>query len=155
MAGNSYTAGNVVSHNDVFYACFVAGWCSCESAWAYAPGEGSYWDHAWAKVAGCGTSSSSSSSSSGGSSGGNSNRLISCYWDNFDNDPGVIPIAEVSGAIDAINVSFAEPSGATPGEIGFVLDPLFDVQEFIAGIQAKQARGKIIISIGGALPRVK
>ena len=82
--------------------------------------------------------------------------MISGYWHNFDNGSGVIPIGEVSDAYDAINVSFAEPTGAAPGEIGFVLDPLFNEQDFIAGIQAKQAAGKkIIISIGGANGQVR
>ncbi len=152
------------------YRCDIAGWCSSASAWAYEPGVGSYWDHAWSELRSCDSSSSSSggsssgsgssggssSSSSGGSSGSNSSRIISGYWHNFDNGSGVIPIADVSDAFDAINVSFAEPTGAVAGEIGFVLDPLFNEQDFIDGIQAKQAAGKkIIISIGGANGQVR
>lgn len=77
--------------------------------------------------------------------------MISGYWHNFNNGSGVIPIDQVSDAFDVINVSFAEPTGNAPGEIGFVLDPAFDEASFIAGIKAKQAAGKkILISIGGA-----
>lgn len=68
----------------------------------------------------------------------------------------MIPIDQVSDAFDAINVSFAEPTGNAPGEIGFVLDPAFNEQAFKAGIQAKQAAGKkVIISIGGANGQVQ
>ena len=101
-----------------------------------------------------GSSVNSSSSSSGNSD--DDYRIISGYWHNFDNGSGVIPISQVSDAFDAINVSFAEPTGAAPGMIGFVLDPAFNEQEFKAGIQAKQAAGKkVIISIGGANGQVQ
>ena len=124
---------------------------------------------AWELVRSCGVVSSSSSSvvsssvgssvNSSSSSSGNSDddyRIISGYWHNFDNGSGVIPISQVSDAFDAINVSFAEPTGAAPGMIGFVLDPAFNEQEFKAGIQAKQAAGKkVIISIGGANGQVQ
>lgn len=170
VAGTAYAAGELVQNVGYEYRCDIAGWCSSTSAWAYEPGVGSYWDHAWTEMRSCegsssssggsssgsGSSGGSSSSSSGGSSGSNGSRIISGYWHNFDNGSGVIPIADVSDAYNAINVSFAEPTGAAAGEIGFVLDPLFNEQEFIDGIQAKQAAGKkIIISIGGANGQVR
>ena len=168
-AGTSYTANQLVQNAGNEYRCTIAGWCSSSAAWAYAPGTGAHWQMAWEVVRSCGVMSSSSSSvvsssvgssiNSSSSSSGNSDddyRIISGYWHNFDNGSGVIPISQVSDAFDAINVSFAEPTGAAPGMIGFVLDPAFSEQEFRAGIQAKQAAGKkVIISIGGANGQVQ
>ncbi|RYZ95002.1 MAG: chitinase, partial [Moraxellaceae bacterium] len=49
-----------------------------------------------------------------------------------------------------------EPTGSSPGHIGFVLDPAFDKASFKAAIKSKQAAGKkIIISIGGANGQVQ
>ncbi|HTF84668.1 MAG TPA: glycosyl hydrolase family 18 protein [Cellvibrio sp.] len=168
-AGTAYGANQLVQNAGNEYRCTIAGWCSSSAAWAYAPGTGAHWQMAWELVRSCGVVSSSSSSvvsssvgssvNSSSSSSGNSDddyRIISGYWHNFDNGSGVIPISQVSDAFDAINVSFAEPTGAAPGMIGFVLDPAFNEQEFKAGIQAKQAAGKkVIISIGGANGQVQ
>ena len=166
LAGTAYTAGQIVQNAGGEYRCTVAGWCSSSAAWAYAPGTGSYWQSAWEFVASCAVTSSSSSSaissssvmsnSSSSVSSGERYHVISGYWHNFNNGSGVIPLDEVSDAFDVINVSFAEPTGNAPGEIGFVLDAAFDEQEFKAAIQAKQAAGKkIIISIGGANGQVQ
>jgi chitinase len=173
VAGTAYSANQLVQNAGNEYRCTIAGWCSSNAAWAYAPGTGAHWQDAWQWVASCQASSSSSSvsssslsssssssavssSSSSTSSAATGDRIISGYWHNFDNGSGVIPIAEVSSAFDAINVSFAEPTGNAPGEIGFVLDPAFDEQAFRDGIAAKQAAGKkVIISIGGALGQVQ
>lgn len=169
LAGTSYALNQLVQNAGKEYRCTVPGWCSSSAAWAYAPGTGAHWEMAWGLVRSCGAASSSISSatssvassavSSAASSSGNTGddyRIISGYWHNFNNGSGVIPINEVSDAFDVINVSFAEPTGAAPGMIGFVLDAAFDEQEFKAGIQAKQAAGKkIIISIGGANGQVQ
>lgn len=171
-AGTAYRANQLVQNAGSEYRCTVAGWCSSNAAWAYAPGTGAHWQDAWQLAARCVASSSSSSSSSSEPASSSSssvvssssssrapvsgNRVISGYWHNFDNGSGVIPIADVSDAFDAINVSFAEPTGNAPGDIGFVLDPAFDEQAFRDGIAAKQAAGKkVIISIGGALGQVQ
>ncbi|WP_339898527.1 glycosyl hydrolase family 18 protein [uncultured Gilvimarinus sp.] len=165
VAGTTYSVNQLVQNAGNEYRCTIAGWCSSDAAWAYAPGTGAHWQDAWQLAGSCdvgssssssSSSNSSSSSSSSSSSAGNSDRIISGYWHNFDNGSGVIPIADVSDAFDAINVSFAEPTGNAPGEIGFVLDPAFDEQAFRAGVAAKQAAGKkVIISIGGANGQVQ
>lgn len=124
---------------------------------------------AWELVRSCGAVSSSSAipssvasssrssvSSSVSSVGSGRYRIISGYWHNFNNGSGVIPLDQVSDAYDAINVSFAEPTGRAPGEIGFVLDPAFNMAAFKAAIKSKQAAGKkVIISIGGANGQVQ
>ncbi len=152
------------------YRCTVAGWCSSSAEWAYGPGTGAHWQMAWALVRSCEAASSSvslssimssvassigSSASSSVASSGDRYRIISGYWHNFNNGSGVIPLDQVSDAYDVINVSFAEPVGRT-GEIGFVLDPAFNMASFKAAIKAKQAAGKkVLISIGGANGQVQ
>ena len=59
VLGNSYSAGEVVSHNGQSYRCLQAGWCSSSAAWAYEPGVGSYWDSAW-ELVGAGSCSADS-----------------------------------------------------------------------------------------------
>jgi len=46
-AGDSYSAGQFVAHNNHKYTCNVAGWCSSTAAWAYEPGIGDHWQTAW------------------------------------------------------------------------------------------------------------
>ncbi|WP_340679058.1 Ig-like domain-containing protein [Paraglaciecola sp.] len=46
-AGDSYSAGQFVAHNNHKYTCNVAGWCSSSAAWAYEPGVGNHWQTAW------------------------------------------------------------------------------------------------------------
>ena len=170
VAGTTYGNGALVKNVGNEYSCTVGGWCSLGGA--YEPGVGWAWQHAWTFVRSCGVASSSvvtsssrssmssvapsSSSRSSSSVGAGRYRIISGYWHNFNNGSGVIPIDQVSDAYDAINVSFAEPTGTAPGHIGFVLDPAFNMAEFKAGIKAKQAAGKkVIISIGGANGQVQ
>lgn len=168
VAGTAYTLGQLVKNAGNEYRCTVAGWCSSSAEWAYAPGTGAHWQTAWELVRSCATASSSvassvvssssrSSVSSASSSAGTGRyRIISGYWHNFNNGSGVIPLEQVSDAFDAINISFAEPTGRAPGEIGFVLDPAFNQAAFKAAVKAKQAAGKkIIISIGGANGQVQ
>ena len=58
-AGTAYATGahvfNVVTATgaSVEYVCDIAGWCSSSAAWAYAPGNGTYWDDAWNLVGAC------------------------------------------------------------------------------------------------------
>lgn len=168
VAGTAYTLGQLVKNAGNEYRCTVAGWCSSSADWAYAPGTGAHWQMAWELVRSCATASSSvlpssissssrsSVSSTSSSVGSGRYRIISGYWHNFNNGSGVIPLDQVSDAFDAINISFAEPTGRAPGEIGFVLDAAFDPVAFKAAIKAKQAAGKkIIISIGGANGQVQ
>ncbi len=168
VAGTAYALGQLVKNAGSEYRCTVAGWCSSSAEWAYAPGTGAHWQMAWELVRSCGAASSSVVSSSAASSsrssvssassstGSGRYRIISGYWHNFNNGSGVIPLDQVSNAYDAINISFAEPTGKAQGEIGFVLDPAFDPTAFKAAIKAKQAAGKkIIISIGGANGQVQ
>jgi len=169
VAGTAYSVGQLVKNAGNEYRCTVAGWCSSTAEWAYAPGTGAHWQMAWELVRSCGATSSSSAmpssvasssrssvSSSVSSVGTGRYRIISGYWHNFNNGSGVIPLDQVSDAYDAINVSFAEPTGRAPGEIGFVLDPAFNMAAFKAAIKSKQAAGKkVIISIGGANGQVQ
>ncbi|CAM1362958.1 glycosyl hydrolase family 18 protein [Tenacibaculum xiamenense] len=53
VAGTSYQQNQEVQNQGAKYSCKVAGWCSSASGWAYAPGTGMYWDHAWTKVGTC------------------------------------------------------------------------------------------------------
>ncbi len=181
VAGTTYATGQLVQNAGNEYICTVGGWCSSTAAWAYAPGTGTYWTQAWALANSCGKPSSSSSSSaktsSSISSGCNCSvisssarslssssrsstpgryHVISGYWHNFNNGSGVIPLDQVSNDFDAINVSFAEPTGRAAGEIAFNLDAAFDKTAFKAAIKSKQAAGiKILISIGGANGQVQ
>ncbi|MEX3073826.1 Ig-like domain-containing protein [Vibrio alginolyticus] len=53
VAGTSYEAGTLISNLNQKYRCDVAGWCSSDAAWAYAPGEGLYWQDAWTGLGTC------------------------------------------------------------------------------------------------------
>ncbi|GMQ46036.1 Ig-like domain-containing protein [Vibrio sp. 10N] len=55
VAGNSYQTGQNVTNNGSLYQCSVAGWCSSDSAWAYEPGAGLYWQDAWNSLGACAT----------------------------------------------------------------------------------------------------
>ncbi|MGG8496755.1 Ig-like domain-containing protein [Tenacibaculum sp. TC6] len=59
--GTSYSQNQEVQNEGEKYKCNVPGWCSSTADWAYAPGTGTYWQDAWAKVGTC-----------GGGTGGNS-----------------------------------------------------------------------------------
>jgi chitinase len=55
IAGTSYQSGQNVTNNGSLYQCSVAGWCSSDSAWAYEPGTGLYWQDAWNSLGACAT----------------------------------------------------------------------------------------------------
>lgn len=55
VAGTSYQSGQNVTNNGGLYQCSVAGWCSSDSAWAYEPGVGQYWQDAWNSLGACAT----------------------------------------------------------------------------------------------------
>lgn len=55
IAGTSYQSGQNVTNNGSLYQCSVAGWCSSDSAWAYEPGTGLYWEDAWNSLGACAT----------------------------------------------------------------------------------------------------
>ena len=55
-AGTSYSQDQEVTNVSKKYRCDVAGWCSSSAGWAYAPGEGQYWQDAWTLVGDCGGS---------------------------------------------------------------------------------------------------
>ncbi|NTS78528.1 chitinase C-terminal domain-containing protein [Catenovulum sp. SM1970] len=53
VAGTAYSAGQKVANMGGLYTCNIAGWCSSDAAWAYAPGEGLYWADAWSEAGAC------------------------------------------------------------------------------------------------------
>ena len=53
VAGTSYTQDQEVQNISKTYRCDIPGWCSSGAAWAYAPGEGQYWQDAWTYVGDC------------------------------------------------------------------------------------------------------
>ncbi|MFJ3788183.1 chitinase [Kitasatospora sp. NPDC090091] len=82
--------------------------------------------------------------------------LLTGYWQNFDNGATVQRISDVPAAYDIIAVSFADAT-ATPGGLGFTLDPTLSSRlggyteaRFKADIAAKKAAGKkVVLSVGG------
>ena len=54
-AGTTYTVGQLVQLDNQKYRCDVAGWCSSDAAWAYAPGTGQNWKDAWTGLGLCTT----------------------------------------------------------------------------------------------------
>ncbi|MCK8522950.1 glycosyl hydrolase family 18 protein [Aquimarina sp. D1M17] len=55
VENGGYVAGSVVQNNGNLYECKphpFSGWCN-GAAWAYAPGEGTYWEDAWTLVGEC------------------------------------------------------------------------------------------------------
>ncbi|NEW07486.1 chitinase [Paenibacillus sp. SYP-B3998] len=82
-------------------------------------------------------------------------KIIVGYWHNFDNGSGFIRLRDVSSKFDVINVSFAEPTGATNGTIGFTPYSYTDA-DFKADVTYLKGIGKkVIISIGGANGQVQ
>jgi len=80
----------------------------------------------------------------------------------FANGSGYVRMADVSDLWDHINLSFAEPTSATSGEVAFKRCPVSEClnvesdADFLAAIKAKQAAGKkVLISIGGANGQVR
>ena len=56
VENGGYVAGSVVQNNGDTYECKpypFSGWCN-GAAWAYAPGEGTYWQDAWTLIGECG-----------------------------------------------------------------------------------------------------
>ncbi|WP_275412357.1 MULTISPECIES: chitinase [Deefgea] len=92
----------------------------------------------------------------------NDKLLIGYLHASFANGSGYIRMNDVSDKWDYINLSFAEPTSATSGEVAFKLCPSTECPnveseaDFIAAIKAKQAKGKKVqISIGGANGQVR
>ncbi|HBV77330.1 MULTISPECIES: Ig-like domain-containing protein [Vibrio] len=54
-AGTAYNSGQLVQKDNQKYRCDVAGWCSSDAAWSYAPGTGQYWQDAWTGLGLCTT----------------------------------------------------------------------------------------------------
>jgi chitinase len=92
----------------------------------------------------------------------NDKLLVGYLHASFANGSGYIRMNDVSDKWDYINLSFAEPTSATSGEVQFKLCSVAECPnveseaDFIAGIKAKQAKGKKVqISIGGANGQVR
>ena len=81
-------------------------------------------------------------------------RVLTGYWQNFNNGATVQKISDVPAAYDLIAVAFADADPSKPGGITFTLDSAglggYTVAQFKADIAAKQAAGKkVILSVGG------
>ncbi|WP_081986623.1 chitinase [Chitinibacter sp. ZOR0017] len=92
----------------------------------------------------------------------NDKLLVGYLHASFANGSGYIRMNDVSDKWDFINLSFAEPTSSTSGEVAFKLCPSTECPnveseaDFIAAIKAKQAKGKKVqISIGGANGQVR
>lgn len=88
--------------------------------------------------------------------------LVGYLHASFANGSGYIRMKDVSDDWDIVNLSFAEPTSATSGDLRFAQCPVAECPnveseaEFIAGIREKQAKGKkVLISIGGANGQVQ
>jgi chitinase len=78
-------------------------------------------------------------------------KLLGGYWHNFENDAGVIPLADVPDAYDIVNIAFAVPAPGSTSNIRLTLvEPIGEI-DFANGIRILQKRGKkVLLSIGGA-----
>ncbi|MBD8524590.1 PKD domain-containing protein [Pseudomarimonas arenosa] len=78
-------------------------------------------------------------------------RVLVGYWHNFRNEAGYLPINQVSGDWDIVQIAFAENSHSGPaGSMHFSPAEESD-SSFRNGVRQLQARGqKVLISIGGA-----
>ncbi|WP_330770314.1 chitinase [Lentzea aerocolonigenes] len=88
--------------------------------------------------------------------------LVGYLHASFANGSGYIPMKDVPDEWDVINLSFAEPTSSTSGELRFAQCPVAECPnveseaDFIAGIRAQQAKGKkVLISIGGQNGQVR
>ncbi|WP_434442911.1 chitinase [Lentzea sp. E54] len=88
--------------------------------------------------------------------------LVGYLHASFANGSGYIRMRDVPDEWDVINLSFAEPTSATSGELRFTQCPVAECPnveseaEFIAGIRAQQQKGKkVLISIGGQNGQVR
>lgn len=50
VAGTAYSSGQLVQNRDRYFECNIAGWCSSNSAFYYAPGTGIAWTDAWSET---------------------------------------------------------------------------------------------------------
>ncbi|GAA3856682.1 hypothetical protein GCM10022243_22340 [Saccharothrix violaceirubra] len=82
--------------------------------------------------------------------------LVGYLHASFANGSGYIRMKDVSDDWDIINLSFAEPTSVTSGDLRFAQCPVAECPnveseaEFVAAIKEKQAKGKkVLISIGG------
>lgn len=87
--------------------------------------------------------------------GGLKKHILVGYWHNFDNGAGNIKLRNVSTKWDVINVSFAEPTSPTSGDMRFT--PYNDtVAGFQSDVAYLKSQGKrVLISIGGANGQVQ
>lgn len=82
------------------------------------------------------------------------------YWHNFNNGAANgLKLSQVDNSWDVINLSFAEPTSPTSGDLRYnpTADGIYSSEaEFKADVQAIQANGKkVILSIGGELGQVR
>ena len=86
VVGNSYAVGDIVANNNHKYQCKIAGWCSSNAAWAYAPGTGSHWPSAWQDAGACDTGPLAPIANANGPYTGNVNIPIN-FSSSGSNDP--------------------------------------------------------------------
>ena len=87
-----------------------------------------------------------------------SNRhLLIGYWQTFVNNAAIIPLSQVSGQYDVINVAFGMPAPGTAATISLSIDPSIEsMDQFTSDIAGLHGRGKIVLlSIGGASAPIK
>lgn len=90
-----------------------------------------------------------------------SGRVLTGYWQNFDNGATCLRLSDVPEEYNIICISFAEATG-NPGEITFVLDSKlsqalggYTVSDFKADVNTAHGKGqKVILSIGGEVGNV-
>ncbi|GII61800.1 hypothetical protein Skr01_18850 [Sphaerisporangium krabiense] len=82
--------------------------------------------------------------------------LVGYLHASFANGSGYMKMSDVPDSWDIIQLAFGEPTSVTSGDIRFSQCPVAECPnveseaDFIAGIRAKQAKGKkVLISIGG------
>jgi chitinase len=102
-----------------------------------------------------GASASVSARTATASSSDVPSKILVGYWHNFDNGSGFIRLRNVSTKWDVINVSFAEPTSATSGTIGFTPYGT-SATDFKSDVDYLHSLGKkVLISIGGANGQVR
>ncbi len=94
-AGTQYLNNSLTSNNNKTYQCLVSGWCSnISSSWAYEPGVGTHWEHAWREATECsnhggtGNGSNNGDTGNGDNSGGTGNGDNNGGTGNGDNNGG-------------------------------------------------------------------
>lgn len=104
---------------------------------------------------------SSSENPSNPSTGDLPDRVLTGYWQNFDNGAVCLKLADVPKEYNIICVSFADAT-QTPGEITFTLDKTlsdklggYTTEDFKADIKTVHEKGqKVVLAIGGELGNV-